>query len=92
MNDYIVAHTFKSEEHRTKHFEATADLSLDDMRAHLKNENASFQINWGNPDEMVTYCWWKANTPADILSTLGDMADLYHNDIKEMPLIANIAD
>lgn len=92
MNDYIVTHTFKSEEHRTKHFEATAEPSLDDMRAHLKNENASFQINWGNPDEMVTYCWWKANTPADILSTLGDMADLYHNDIKEMPLIANIAD
>ena len=46
MNDYIVTHTFKSEEHRTKHFEATAELSLDDMRAHLKNENASFQINW----------------------------------------------
>ena len=56
MNDYIVTHTFKSEEHRTKHFEATADLSLDDMRAHLKNENASLQINWGNPDEMITYC------------------------------------
>lgn len=92
MNDYIVTHTFKSEEHRTKHFEATADLSLDDMRAHLKNENASLQINWGNPDEMVTYCWWKANTPADIVSTLGDMADLYHNEIKEMPLIANITD
>ena len=92
MKDFLVTHTFKSEEHRAKHFEASSHLSLDDMRTHMKNENASFQINWGNPDEMVTYCWWKANTPEDILSTLGGMADLYHNDIKEMPLVANVSD
>ena len=92
MNDYIVTHTFKSEEHRAKHFEATAQLTLDDMRAYMKNDNASFQINWGNPEEMVTFCWWKANSPDDILTTLGEMADLYDNDIKEMPMVANIAD
>ena len=58
----------------------------------VKNDSASFQMNWGNPDEMVTYCWWKAESPAAILATLGPMADLYHNDIKEMPMIANVAD
>ena len=28
MKDYMVAHTFKSEEHRAKHFEARRQLTL----------------------------------------------------------------
>ncbi|MEC8308495.1 MAG: hypothetical protein ACPHT7_06790 [Litorivicinaceae bacterium] len=92
MKDYMVAHTFKSEDHRAKHFEASSQLTLEYMRENMKNDSASFQMNWGNPDEMVTYCWWKAESPAAILATLGPMADLYHNDIKEMPMVANVAD
>ena len=76
MKDYMVAHTFKSEEHRTKHFEASSQLTLEYMREHMKSDSASFQMNWGNPDEMVTYCWWKAESPAAILSMLGEMAEL----------------
>ena len=92
MKDYIVAHTFKSEDHRTKHFEASSQMTPEYMRENMKNDSASFQMNWGNPDEMVTYCWWKAESPAAILAMLGPMADLYHNDIKEMPMVANVAD
>ena len=41
---------------------------------------------------MVMYCWWKAKSPNDILNTLGDIADMFHNDIKEMPNITNVSD
>lgn len=92
MKDYIVTHTFKSEEARQQHFSAISSMSPEAMRGALKNENASFQINWGNKDAMVTYCWWKANSPEDILRTLGDMAGLYNNEIKEMTEVHDLSD
>ena len=64
MKDYMVIHTFKSEEIRQQYFEMAQDLTLEDIRAQLKNDNASFQINWNaGEDEMAMYCWWKANSP-----------------------------
>ena len=92
MKDYIATHTFKSEEARKQHFAAISSMTPEQMKSALKNEKASFQMNWGNQDAMVTYCWWKANSPDDILNTLGDLAGLYNNDIKEMTEVVDLSD
>ncbi|MDP2356221.1 MAG: hypothetical protein Q8M31_09205 [Beijerinckiaceae bacterium] len=92
MKDFIVTHTFKSEEARQKHFSTMSSMSPDAVKGALKKEAASFQMNWGNQNAMVTYCWWKADTPEDILRTLGDFAELYHNDIKEMTEVHDFSD
>ena len=42
--------------------------------------------------DMVMYCWWKANSPDAIIETLGEMANMFENDIKEMPNIMNVSD
>ena len=87
----IWSHTFKSEEHRAKHLKPQASL-LWNTCVNTEERQCIPQMAGGNPDEMVTYCWWKAESPAAILSMLGEMAELYHNDIKEMPMVANVAD
>ena len=93
MKDYMVAHTFKSEELRDQYFEIVSAMTENDLRANMKNENASFQINWNNEkNDMIMYCWWKANSPEAIISTLGDMANMFENDIKEMPNVMNLSD
>ena len=69
------------------------DTTPDDVRAQMKNDNASFQMNWNaGEDDMVMYCWWKANSPEAILETLGEMGEMFDNDIKEMPNIIDVTD
>ena len=43
MKDYMVAHTFKTEELRDQYFEMSKDMTADDIRANMKNENAGDQ-------------------------------------------------
>ena len=38
------------------------------------------------------YCWWKANSPEAIITTLGDMANMSENDFKEMPNFMDLSD
>ena len=93
MKDYMVTHTFKSEEIRQQYFAMGQDMTLDDIRAQMKNDNASFQMNWNaGEDDMVMYCWWKANSPEAILETLGEMGEMFHNDVKEMSNIIDVTD
>ena len=93
MKDYMVTHTFKSEEIRQQYFAMGQDMTLDDIRAQMKNDNASFQMNWNaGEDDMVMYCWWKAESPEAILETLGEMGEMFHNDVKEMPNIIDVTD
>ena len=93
MKDYMVTHTFKSEEIRQQYFAMGQDMTLDDIRAQMKNDNASFQMNWKEgEDDMVMYCWWKADSPEAILETLGEMGEMFHNDVKEVPNIIDVAD
>ena len=93
MKDYMVEHKFKSEEMREQYFEAMKDMTPEDVRKNMKNENANFQMNWNNEkNDMVMYCWWKANSPQAILDTLGDMAGMFHNDIKEMSNVMDVTD
>tara|TARA_B100000900_G_scaffold234401_1_gene198983 strand:- start:133 stop:414 length:282 start_codon:yes stop_codon:yes gene_type:complete len=93
MKDYMVAHTFKTEELRDQYFEMSSGMTEDDIRSNMKNDNASFQMNWNNEkNDMVMYCWWKANSPNAIIETLGEMANMFENDIKEMPNIMNVSD
>ena len=93
MKDFMVTHTFKSEEIRQQYFAMGEDMTLDDVRAQMKNDNASFQMNWNaGEDDMVMYCCWKANSPEAILETLGEMGEMFHNDVKEMPNIIDVTD
>jgi len=93
MKDYMVVHTFKSEEIRQQYFAMGQDMTLDDIRAQMKNDNASFQMNWNaGENDMVMYCWWKANSPEAILETLGEMGEMFHNDVKEVPNIIDVTD
>ena len=93
MKDYMVIYTFKSEEIRQQYFAMAQDLTLEDIRAQLKNDNASFQINWNAGEgDMAMYCWWKANSPEAIIETLGEMGEMFHNDVKEMPNIIDVTD
>ena len=93
MKDYMVTHTFKSEEIRQQYFAMGQDMTLDDIRAQMKNNNASFQMNWNaGEDDMVMYCWWKADSPEAILETLGEMGEMFHNDVKEMSNIIDVTD
>jgi hypothetical protein len=93
MKDYMVTHTFKSEEIRQQYFAMGQDMTLDDIRAQMKNDSASFQMNWNaGEDDMVMYCWWKADSPEAILETLGEMGEMFHNDVKEVPNIIDVAD
>ena len=93
MKDYMVTHTFKSEEIRQQYFAMSAEMDENTVRSQMKNEKASFQMNWNaGEDNMVMYCWWKANNPEAIIETLGEMGEMFHNDIKEMPNIMDISD
>ena len=93
MKDYMVTHTFKSEEIRQQYFAMGQDMTLDDIRAQMKNDSASFQMNWNaGEDDMVMYCWWKADSPEAILETLGEMGEMFHNDVKEMPNMIDVTD
>ena len=93
MKDYMVTHTFKSEEVRGQYLEMMKDIDADTIRSQMKNDNASFQMNWSAGDsDMVMYCWWKANRPDAIIETLGEMADMFDNDVKEMPDVVDVRD
>ncbi len=93
MKDYMVTHTFKSEEVRGQYLEMMKDIDADTIRSQMKNDNASFQMNWSaGESEMVMYCWWKANSPDAIIETLGEMADMFDNDVKEMPDVVDVRD
>ena len=93
MKDYMVTHTFKSEEVRGQYFEMMKDIDADSIRSQMKNDNASFQMNWSAGEaDMVMYCWWKANSPDAIIETLGEMAGMFDNDVKEMPDVVDVRD
>ena len=93
MKDYIVTHTFKTEEAREQYFSMAATLNVDDIRSLLKNESASVQMNWNaGVNDMIMYCWWKADSPEAIIDTLGEMAGMFENEIREMPDVIDLQD
>ena len=93
LKDYMVANKFKTEELRDQYFEMSKDMTVDDIRANMKNENASFQMNWNTEkNDMVMFCWWKANSPEAIEETLGEMGQMFVNDIKEMANVMDVTD
>ena len=46
MKDYMVTHTFKSEEIRQQYFAMSEEMDEGTVRSQMKNENASFEMNW----------------------------------------------
>ena len=54
MKDYMVTHTFKSEKIHQQYFAMSKEMDEDTVRSQMKNENASFQMNWNaGEDNMV---------------------------------------
>ena len=93
MKDYMVAHKFKTEELRDQYFEMSKDMTADDIRANMKNENASVEINWNNENnDIVMFCWFKANSPEAIEETLGEMGQMFVHHIQPMPNVMDVTD
>ena len=78
MKNYIVTHTFKSNEAKAKMIEGTGSMSMEDMTKAMTSDNAKCQMSWNTPgDTMQMFCWWKANSEADINNQLGQMNDFF---------------
>ena len=93
MKNFMVTHTLKSDEAMEAYFAALETMSEADIRGAMKNEKASFQMQWNaGKNDKVMFCWWKAESPDAIIETLGDMSLLLDNDIKEMPNVMDFTD
>ncbi|NCF48822.1 MAG: hypothetical protein GWP36_04810 [Bacteroidetes bacterium] len=93
MKNFMVTHTLKSEEAMETYFAAIETMSEADIRGAMKNEKASFQMQWNaGKNDKVMFCWWKAESPKAIIETLGDMGSLFDNDIREMPNVLDFPD
>ena len=89
----MVTHTLKSDEAMEAYFAALETMSEADIRGAMKNEKASFQMQWNaGKNDKVMFCWWKAESPEAIIETLGEMGSLFDNDIKEMPNVMDFTD
>ena len=74
-------------------FRMTKDMTVDDTRQNMKYRNANFRMKWNNEkNDMVMFFWWKANSPEAITDTLGEMAEMFHNDIKELSSVMDVTD
>ena len=68
-------------------------MSEADIRGAMKNEKASFQMQWNaGKNDKIMFCWWKAESPEAILKTLGEIGSLFDNDIREMPNVLDFTD
>ena len=93
MKNYMVTHTLKSDEAMEAYFAAMETMSEADIRGAMKNEKASFQMQWNaEKNDKIMFCRWKAESPEAILETLGEMAALFDNDIREMPNVLDFTD
>jgi hypothetical protein len=93
MKHYMVTHTLKSDEAMEAYFQALETMSEAEISGSMKNDKASFQMQWNEgKSDKVMFCWWKAESPEAIVETLGDMAQLFDNDIREMPNVYDFKD
>ena len=93
MKNFMVTHTLKSDQAMEAYFAAMETMSEADIRGAMKNEKASFQMQWNaGKNDKIMFCWWKAESPEAILETLGEMASLFENDIREMPNVLDFTD
>ena len=93
MKDYMVTHTLKSDEAMDAYYQALETMSEADIRGAMKNERASFPMQWNaGKSDKVLFCWWKAENPEAIVETLGVMSQLFQNDIREMPNVYDFTD
>ena len=61
-------HTLKSDEAVDAYNQALETISEADIRGAMKNDRASFQMQWNaGKANKVLYCWWKAETRKQLL-------------------------
>ena len=78
MKNYMVTHTFKSKEMKDKFSETVASMKMEDIVKSMTSDKAACQMTWNTPgDTMQMFCWWKANSEADINNQLGQMNDFF---------------
>ena len=78
MKNYMVTHTFKSKEMKAKFNETVASMKMEDIVKSMTSDKAACQMTWNTPgDTMQMFCWWKANSEADINNQLGQMNDFF---------------
>ena len=78
MKNYMVTHTFKSKEMKAKFSETVASMKMEDIVKSMTSDKAACQMTWNTPgDTMQMFCWWKANSEADINNQLGQMNDFF---------------
>ena len=88
----MVTHTLKSDEAMEAYFAAMETMSEADIRGAMKNEKASFQMQWNaGKNDKIMFCWWKAESPEAILETLGEMGKSASRTISWAPTAAVIA-
>ena len=78
MKNYMVTHTFKSKEMKSKFSETVASMKMEDIVKSMTSDKAACQMTWNTPgDTMQMFCWWKANSEEDINNQLGQMNDFF---------------
>ena len=69
MNDFFEPHKFT---------ETVASMKMEDIVKSMTSDKAACQMTWNTPgDTMQMFCWWKANSEADINNQLGQMNDFF---------------
>ena len=71
MKNYMVTHTFKSKEMKSKFSETVASMKMEDIIKSMTSDKAACQMTWNTPaDTMQMFCWWKGNSEEDIICLL----------------------
>ena len=87
MKNYMVTHTFKSKEMKDKFSETVASMKMEDIIKSMTSDKAACQMTWNTPgDTMQMFCWWKANSEADINNQLGQMNDFFELQFSDVHL------
>lgn len=90
----MVRHTLRSAEAKSEFFPTFSNMSVEDIKKALTNETASLCMSWYNVNDIVFYCWWKAESPeaiVAIIKTLGPLGQTFENEIRETPNVINVA-
>ena len=78
MKNYMVTHTFKSKEAKTKMSEVVASMKMEDIVKSMTGETAKCQMTWNTPGETLQmFCWWKDTDPDAINKQLESMNDFF---------------
>ena len=78
MKNYMVTHTFKSQEMKDKFNETIGGMSREDIIKGSTGDKAKCQLTFMTPKEsMKMFCYWKAENTDAVNDQLGTMNDFF---------------